>query len=98
MTIEVDTAGALFDALGDPIILGRRYGYHTSTSGWARVTTGIVVYTPSGKATMEDLTVQRFLYGKPTDFREDEIPKTVSINASFLFPVYKPMTAMDHTR
>lgn len=88
----------VLDALGDPIVVGQRYGYHTSASGYSRVTTGVAVRaTKSKKMTLEDLTVRRFLYGKLIDFMQSEVPHSVSINPSFLFPVYKPMTPADHT-
>ena len=81
------------DALRDPIVIGNRYGYSTSSSGFISVTIGTAVRITGKdqlKVTLEDLTTNRYLYGGPepcTPWEGQEPPKHVSVYAVHLFPI-----------
>lgn len=77
---------ALLDAIGNPIVEGKRYGYSSGASGFVRVVQGKATKQhASGKVTLTDLNVQRFLYGKP--IIPDDVAKHVAVLSRLLFPV-----------
>ncbi len=69
------------DALGNPVHLGKRYGYSTSANGIARTVLGIAIkITKDGNVTLYVENVDRFLY-------YTESSDTVIIRPYMLFPV-----------
>lgn len=80
------------DALRNPIVIGNRYGYSTSTSGIIGVTIGTavrIVGREENKVTLEDLSVQRYLYGNPCDDVLDRKPNSVSVYTCHVFPIHE---------
>lgn len=77
----------LFDALGDPIVMGRHYGYSTRRGSWTTVTTGRAAnVSATGRITLRDLAVRVFLYGKPAERYRDPA-KNVSMASRMMFPI-----------
>lgn len=84
----------IIDALGNTIIVGGWYGYSRSDGGHSHTTIGKVIkvavgdgcYLPA-KVRLGNCIVKRFLYGQPSDFRKDEIPRDLSIASYMVFPV-----------
>lgn len=82
------------DALGNEIIIGNWYGYSRNDGGHSHTTIGIATkitesdgcYT-CAKVRLGTCKVKRFLYGKPTDYRKDEVAKDISIASYMVFPV-----------
>jgi hypothetical protein len=78
----------LYDALGNPIVLGRQYGYSTSANGIARTVFGEAVkFTKGGKVTLRVEHVKTFLYGKPVEALWSERAETISMRSHMLFPI-----------
>lgn len=75
------------DALGNPIVIGSRYGYSTRSSGWTTVTIGKAEKVKTGKVRLIDCEVKRYLYNEPTNHREGEVPKYVDTSSNIVFPV-----------
>jgi len=79
------------DALGDPIIIGKRYGYSTSSNGRARTVIGLAQKLTSQKVTLKVEKVNNFLYGEPIEALWAEA-EMVSIRAHLIFPITKEFT------
>ncbi len=85
----------VLDSLGNEIIVGNWYGYSRNDGGHSHTTLGKVIKTTDGtrdtydspKVRLGSCKVKRFLYGRPTDFRQDEKPADVTIGAYMVFPV-----------
>lgn len=84
------------DALGNEIIIGNWYGYSRNDSGFSHTTVGKAVKVTPGdgqylcaKVRLGEVKVNRFLYGKPTDYRYSEQAKTLSMATYMVFPVPK---------
>lgn len=77
------------DALGNSIVIGNAYGYSTSDGGWSKTTIGIAVrISESGKVTMGNNIVKRYLYGKTDDSEwNNPVSPGSSIKPHHLFPV-----------
>lgn len=76
----------VFDALANEIILGNRYGYSSNSNGFIRIVTGIANnVTATGKVTLHDLHIRRFLYNKPTTVNDGA--DKISVTSNILFPV-----------
>lgn len=75
------------DAIGNPIEIGKTYGYSTSSGGWARTVIGSATkITEKGNVALAVIKVNRFLYGDPSESRDDA--KTVSIRTHMVFPIH----------
>lgn len=73
------------DALENPIVIGDTYGYTSSENGFSKVTIGRASkFTTTGKVTLTDIKVRRFLYGKKIDC---DHANTSSVSAHLVFPV-----------
>lgn len=76
------------DALGDPIVIGARYGYSRNSNGFTHVTLGTAKsVSDSGKARLVDCEVKNFVYGKPCARFTDAPPADVSVLSTSIFPV-----------
>lgn len=79
------------DALGQPIVLGSRYGYSVSQSSRINVVVGKVLkITPAGKVSLEVESRRHFLYGEeyvPAVWGGGEPAKAVTVHPCHLFPV-----------
>lgn len=75
------------DALRNPIKIGARYGYSSTSSGWSKTAIGTAgKINKSGTVTISIEKVNHFLYGKPIE-KDWGDSKTVSIRPHMLFPV-----------
>lgn len=80
------------DALGNPIVIGKTYGYSTSAS-IQRVVVGEVVAVNDYKAQIKPITVKQYLCGKeyvPTNYLHKKTPATprvITVAGYLLFPV-----------
>ena len=79
-----------FDAIGEPIVLGAKYGYSVHTSGVGKVTIGKATkITKTGKVTLEVLSRKSYLYGEPCEdgpWSRIDSP-TVSVFSHILFKI-----------
>ena len=74
------------DALGDPIEIGKRYGYSRNESGFSFVRIGKITKINDKTVTMEVEISKKSLYQHP--FKEEKIEKkTIAIRSDMLFPV-----------
>ena len=73
------------DALGNPIIIGNRYGYSTDNSGWTRVVIGIAQKETKKGVTLKVVEARRGLYDDPPE--PVGTRQTVNCKAMKLFPV-----------
>lgn len=76
------------DALGNPIEIGEKYGYSTTSSGWARTVVGkaLKANEATGKVSISVERVQHYLYGAKTSGHTVDADK-VSVRSLMLFPV-----------
>jgi hypothetical protein len=83
----------VIDALGNEIVVGRKYGYSRNDGGYSHVTIGTASkiteansdrYNPP-KVRLIDCTVLRFYCGEP--YQNDVKPADVSILGVMVFPV-----------
>lgn len=74
------------DALGNPIVVGNKYGYSIGDGGWTDVVVGQVSKETAEKVTLVNIVRTGFLYGRPTDRKWKEAT-TVSVKSCILFPV-----------
>ena len=74
------------DALGNPIVPGRWYGYSTSSNGIGAVVVGVAVRETKSKVTLDVISRTRYLYGKPIEENPQDA-QTVSVQSYHLFPV-----------
>jgi hypothetical protein len=83
------------DALGNPIELGRLYGYSNQDGSTTHVCVGPATKIhDSGRVSINVQYSQYFLYGEPCNRSWTAVPKLVHIAAIRLFPVEKlPETA-----
>jgi len=75
-----------FDAIGEPIILGAKYGYSDRTNTTIGKATKI---TKTGKVTLEVLSRKSYLYGEPCEdgpWSRIDSP-TVSVFSHILFKI-----------
>ena len=74
------------DALGNEIVMGKRYGYAISSSGVTTIVTGIAKkFTPKGLLTLIPETTVSAVYMNVATPRE--VSKTVSVKPLCLFPI-----------
>lgn len=74
------------DALGNPVVIGNRYGIATNTNGITRVVVGKILRETERGVTLEVETYRHFVYGDLTDKIERD-RKTISCLGCNLFPV-----------
>lgn len=74
------------DALGNPIIVGNKYGYTSKKGSWITVVVGRITSVTDGKVRMQPSSVQTHLYGKPSTYNPQGM-NARSINPFSLFPV-----------
>lgn len=84
--MQADNKQQITDALGNPIVIGGKYGYTTSSSGWQEVVVAEVVgiNEEKGTAHLTNGLVKKYLYG---GFNSEEIRDKIRIRAFMLFPV-----------
>ena len=76
----------VFDALEQPIEVGKKYGYSSRTGSWVTITAGVATkINDSGRATLEVLSAKRYLYGG--EFCDCMGTKTVTTSSFLLFPI-----------
>jgi len=73
------------DALGNPIEVGKLYGYSTDKNGFTRVTVGNVIRLTYDRVTLKPIHSVEGLWSKTPD--EVNLTKFVSVKAMKLFPV-----------
>lgn len=80
------THSNMTDALGNPLVVGDRYGYCKQSSGFTTVVTGILSKVTDKYATLAVSTRQRSLWGaKLEDYPYETYPKaTVRTRCLFL--------------
>jgi hypothetical protein len=74
------------DALGNPIVIGQKYGYSQQSNGSVMVVTGIVEKYNDLKATLKDVEERKGMWGSienPFTFEK----RKRAVNACHLFPV-----------
>ena len=74
------------DALGNPIVIGQKYGYSQQSSGSVMVVTGFVEKIKDLKVTLTEVEERRGLWGEiknPFTFEK----RKRSVNACHLFPI-----------
>ena len=73
------------DALGNPIVIGRRYGYSISKNGINEVITGTALSWSDKRVTLSSIQEARGLYGEVGEF----VAKTRarSVHGCNLFPI-----------
>jgi len=74
------------DALGNPVILGNRYGYSQQSSGVVTIVIGKVEKINQLKVTLGDVSSRRGVYGKIENSFSLEEGKR-SVNACHIFPL-----------
>lgn len=74
------------DALGNPVVIGKKYGYSQQSNGSVMVVTGIVEKFSDMKATLKDVEERRGMWGSITNPFTFEKRKR-AVNACHLFPV-----------
>jgi hypothetical protein len=74
------------DALGNPIELGKSYGYSASKNGFIDIVLGTALRFTPQKVTITIAQRKRFLYGQPCDPWSDPAP-IVSVRPAHLFPI-----------
>ena len=80
----------ILDALGNPIVFGKTYGYSTNSSGISKTTIGSAVkFTKTGKVTLNIVQVKKFLYDEAIDSTSCIVTpaEQVSMRGFMLFPV-----------
>ena len=76
------------DALKQEIVLGQKYGYSSSDGSWITVVVGIAIKeTPTHKCTLNIVSRDDYLYGRPNDRSWAGKAPVVHINPCHLFPV-----------
>ena len=74
------------DALGNPIVIGKRYGYSSNKNGFTYVRTGIATKQEGDKVTLHVDYSMRNVYSSP--LTEDKLIRANITYKSFaLFPV-----------
>ena len=74
------------DALGNPIVIGQKYGYSQQSSGSVMVVTGFVEKIKELKVTLTEVEERRGLWGEIKNHFTFEKRKR-SVNACHLFPI-----------
>lgn len=76
------------DALGNPIVIGNKYGYSNNQNGITTVRLGIALKeTPSGLLSLEVYSSKTALYNDPV--REvTQSSSKVAIKANMVFPIH----------
>ena len=74
------------DALGNPIVIGQKYGYSQQSSGSVTVVVGTVEKINELKVTLCDIQERRGLWGVITEQFRNETRKR-SVNACHLFKI-----------
>jgi hypothetical protein len=75
------------DALGNPVEIGKSYGYSSTSSGRAKTTVGVAEkFSKTGQVTLRVTEVKHFLYGQQFERSWPDAEK-VSIRPYMLFPV-----------
>ena len=75
------------DALGNPVEIGKSYGYSSTSSGRAKTTVGVAEkFSKTGQVTLRITDVKRFLYGEQYE-RSWPDAERVSVRPYMLFPV-----------
>jgi hypothetical protein len=74
------------DALGNEVIIGRRYGYATSKNGINEVVTGTALSVKEKRVTLSGIQESRGVYGEVGEF----VPKdrSRSVHACNVFPIF----------
>jgi hypothetical protein len=74
------------DALGNPVVIGQKYGYSQQSNGSVMVVTGVVEKFNDLKATLKDVEERKGMWGSienPFTFEK----RKRAVNACHLFPV-----------
>jgi hypothetical protein len=74
------------DALGNPLVVGNKYGYSTRKDGWTSTVVGVLSNIGATKSTLTGVVRREFLYGKATEGWHAHA-KTTSVSPQLLFPV-----------
>ena len=75
------------DALGNPVEIGKSYGYSSTSRGMAKTTVGVAEkFSKTGQVTLRVTETKHFLYGEQFERSLPEAEK-VSIRPYLLFPV-----------
>lgn len=74
------------DALGNPVVIGQKYGYSQQSNGSVMVVTGIVEKFNDLKATLKDVEERKGMWGSITNPFTFEKRKR-AVNACHLFPI-----------
>jgi hypothetical protein len=74
------------DALGNPVVIGQKYGYSQQSNGSVMVVTGVVEKFNDLKATLKDVEERKGMWGSISNPFTFEKRKR-AVNACHLFPV-----------
>jgi hypothetical protein len=76
------------DALGNEVVMGNEYGYASESSGRTRVVTGLASsVTKTGKISLVITSVNTYLYGELSNYKNDTAAPKVSVKGCSLFPI-----------
>jgi hypothetical protein len=77
------------DALGENVVIGKRYGYTSTEGGYARTTLGeaIKLHPKSGRVTLRVKDVKFFLYGDRIEPYTQSTAEQVVVRSYLLFPI-----------
>lgn len=76
------------DALGNPVEIGKSYGYSSTSSGRAKTTVGVAEkFSKTGQVTLRVTATKHFLYGEQIESSWRTDAERVSIRPYMLFPV-----------
>ena len=76
------------DALGNPIVIGKTYGYSQQSSGSVTVVIGSASKVKDLKVTLDNIKERSGLWGSISDsFKTQERKR--SVNACHLFPIHE---------
>jgi hypothetical protein len=74
------------DAIGNPVVLSKTYGYSQQSGGWTTTVVGEAIKETAKGITLRVITRRRFMYGDPSDFSYATAEK-VNVSSIILFPV-----------
>lgn len=77
----------MLNALGQPLMMGAKYGYSNKESGRTTTVIGRLKKIGTSKVTLDVIKRKNFLYGKEYDCTWAGMSPTCSVQPHILFPV-----------
>lgn len=99
------TMTAHCDALGDPIVLGKRYGWSRCDNGFTQVTIGDAEKFTEKGVTFKIVSSRRCLYNDepeilPIDKKDDwrSVKSKINVKGFSVFPIFQMQCYQCHTK